>query len=702
MARAGELRSFTTTITKPASGSDTRLQPASGVTITIKRQGATADETKVITTTATTLAVDNNGSLRPGETVQVGTDSGALLIIDSIDSRTQLTVRTPSGTVAITDGTSRLVPVLDVTVYRDPTGAETLASALTDANGFFIGYVYEQTIDFIVSGAGVSTTLFQDQRTGALGELFNVLDYGVVGDGVTNDEPALNRLLDAVNLLTPDAGISTIWFPRGIYLINEHLVLSGESLGSVVARNVRLLGDPGATIKLNSASWNTASARMLWMGRPTVTHENFEISGLIVDGSSYGGSGGETAIRGFESNLLIGLRIHGCTFQNIGNPAAGIAQPNSGIWLGGRNGGGSPLTTQRWEIAGCRFLTIEQNGVVGISTRDGWLHDCYFSGFENAAVDFEPEATDEFILNNTFEDLVIHNARTNGLVLTPGAAGLGALSANLANCHVRNVTVDVPAGTAARAVVLINMTRSSVKSVSVVGNGSTGANAVILASCQDSTIEDCRVNGFAGDGSIQIDSAFTVQGSGCSIHNSHVRNASGHSFKIISQADAVVTGCTALAPAVSGFSAFLVDNAGATPARNIISGCIGNGHSFGLRISTGGAVNDTVVAGCVFLSNTTNNILDNGTRTFIANNNKYHATDGMTGTITTTAAAFDTVSNGHILDANTRVFVVPTNTSAGTDVGLGNVFVNTITAGSFRLNHGVTAGMTFTYTIMPR
>ena len=47
-------------------------------------------------------------------------------------------------------------------------------------------------------------------------KFINVRNYGAVGDGVTDDGPAIQR---AMNALAPDG---TIQFPTGTYLIKKH------------------------------------------------------------------------------------------------------------------------------------------------------------------------------------------------------------------------------------------------------------------------------------------------------------------------------------------------------------------------------------------------------------------------------------------------------------------------------------------------
>lgn len=84
---------------------------------------------------------------------------------------------------------------------------------------------------------------------------FNALDYGIVGDGTTDDAPAINALIR--RLAEDDGGV--VEFPRGVYLLGSPIVLqSGVHLVSATsgrgyiathrrATNVVLVAGPGLT-----------------------------------------------------------------------------------------------------------------------------------------------------------------------------------------------------------------------------------------------------------------------------------------------------------------------------------------------------------------------------------------------------------------------------------------------------------------------
>lgn len=102
---------------------------------------------------------------------------------------------------------------------------------------------------------------------------YNVKEYGVVGDGETNDYQAIQDLIDSISS-------GTIFFPKGVYKLgNDHITLKS---------NINLIGDH-ATILFNDTAIATVDAYML--DTPNVdavkTYNNI-ISGFTFDGNTVG------------------------------------------------------------------------------------------------------------------------------------------------------------------------------------------------------------------------------------------------------------------------------------------------------------------------------------------------------------------------------------------------------------------------------
>lgn len=74
-----------------------------------------------------------------------------------------------------------------------------------------------------------------------LKDVVSVKDFGAVGDGTTNDRPAIEAAIQSVA-----ASGGSVFFPKGIYAINTYI--------SCIASNISLIGDNGALIKQLSPS----------------------------------------------------------------------------------------------------------------------------------------------------------------------------------------------------------------------------------------------------------------------------------------------------------------------------------------------------------------------------------------------------------------------------------------------------------------
>lgn len=90
--------------------------------------------------------------------------------------------------------------------------------------------------DYKVEIKGLSNDILINMKTEKLDYLINVLDFNAKGDGANNDTSAVNA---AVYSAPPH---STVYFPKGAYLVNQILLKS----------NVNLYLEKGAVIKQNT------------------------------------------------------------------------------------------------------------------------------------------------------------------------------------------------------------------------------------------------------------------------------------------------------------------------------------------------------------------------------------------------------------------------------------------------------------------
>ena len=108
----------------------------------------------------------------------------------------------------------------------------------------------------------------------ASGAACNVLDFGVVGDGVANDAPAINRAL-----AVPTRPL-TVRIPKGTYLIGETLL---------VGSHTTIEADPGARLVLSGAWAKKEGDFLLANANPKGGDTNISIRGGIWDGNAHDG-----------------------------------------------------------------------------------------------------------------------------------------------------------------------------------------------------------------------------------------------------------------------------------------------------------------------------------------------------------------------------------------------------------------------------
>lgn len=177
--------------------------------------------------------------------------------------------------------------------------------------------------------------------------VFNVKDYGAVGNGATDDKAAIQAAINAAN----SAGGGTIYYPRATYALTTGLT----SYSNVIHR-----GEPGTVL----LATGTQTSMFTMASRSNPTFES-----LILDG----GTSQATTLLNFIT--CTNVTVRGCTFSNATNSGA------SGVRLNGGTG---------VKVDACRFDTLTR-GVFGTNNSGNWLSrvkllDCYFTGMADAAV----------------------------------------------------------------------------------------------------------------------------------------------------------------------------------------------------------------------------------------------------------------------------------------------------------------------------
>lgn len=180
-------------------------------------------------------------------------------------------------------------------------------------------------------GAGLDDNLRQIQATLKLnlGDVFNVKDYGALGDGVTDDTSAIQAAIAAI----PISGGGTshgyqLYFPPGKYLIADTLVIGNRRV-SIHGGGASIMGSGSASIIYQS------NANKDIIDFTTGSADTFGVNGIMFLGTSTAGTGrglvlGSAAQACFDGHFsnnwfvgipdkcIHGINVQGCHFLDNG------------------------------------------------------------------------------------------------------------------------------------------------------------------------------------------------------------------------------------------------------------------------------------------------------------------------------------------------------------------------------------------------
>ena len=248
--------------------------------------------------------------------------------------------------------------------------------------------------------------------------IWNVKDFGAVGNGRTDDYTALQR---AVNTVIRKGG-GTLYFPAGTYSISQTLRITMEGDAPLT-----LAADPvgGATVQTEAE----VQGAVLYVNHPNVT----------VDKVSFN----QNATGDFPAVMLMSdhATVKGATISAVAGNTAPLAQV-----FGSYN----TLTACGWGYASTTPHIVEFSKRAGIVASGNVLEDCYFGGSHTKCVlvtSEEDNAAQEglIIRRNVFllpavgqvevsaaKNLSINDnmldAGNINILLTPGKAGIHGLA----------------------------------------------------------------------------------------------------------------------------------------------------------------------------------------------------------------------------------------------------------------------------------
>lgn len=149
------------------------------------------------------------------------------------------------------------------------------------------------------------------------GQVLNVLDFGAVGDGVTNCTDAIQAAIDSLPNNAQNGCGGQIFFPNGVYLVNSQLSVTNKS-------NVHFLGEGF------SGSWDSKNYGVTLQGAGAYTGIQFTNSvGCTVESIQMKGFGSA-----LDFNACLGFRVLNCNLREnqygatfFGN-GVGVVQAN--------------------------------------------------------------------------------------------------------------------------------------------------------------------------------------------------------------------------------------------------------------------------------------------------------------------------------------------------------------------------------------
>lgn len=195
--------------------------------------------------------------------------------------------------------------------------------------------------------------------------VYNVLDFGAAGDGLTNDTAAIQLAADACG----DAGGGMLYFPAGTYLFVSTVFLDSNTTVSGDGTATVLKAIAGANWVINtqgSTRYTNGSYRVLFMNRNwqslTISDENFVIQNLSAD---------------LDSSASVQRKAF-VTF---------VSTTNTEILGVTTNGGGSVIS----------HLHTEKSNV----------HDCVFLDFQSTATDHYSGFKNAIVSNNFYRQLAV-------------------------------------------------------------------------------------------------------------------------------------------------------------------------------------------------------------------------------------------------------------------------------------------------------
>eukprot|EP01103_Thecamoeba_quadrilineata_P007516 TRINITY_DN17380_c0_g1_i1.p1 TRINITY_DN17380_c0_g1~~TRINITY_DN17380_c0_g1_i1.p1 ORF type:complete len:397 (+),score=43.30 TRINITY_DN17380_c0_g1_i1:25-1215(+) len=273
--------------------------------------------------------------------------------------------------------------------------------------------------------------------------IYNIVDYGAVGDGTTNDT---NAMLEAIQEVK-QAGSGTVYVPEGVYLMwpfkmVSHMTLYLQPNAIIIApsgpenwplgvlyfiygqnlENVTVEG--GGVIDGQGAPW--------WPLYQNETFQNLRPSLIVFDSTN------NIILRDITltNSALFHFAPDRCNNIEVVNvtitaPPDPISHNTDGI---------DPQTCTNVHIRDCYISTGDDNVAVKTNTTNVLVENCIFGNGHGATIGSIGEEADQFVYNVTFRNIIFVNT-TNGARIKISQGATQALVQNITfeNLRMENV-----------------------------------------------------------------------------------------------------------------------------------------------------------------------------------------------------------------------------------------------------------------------
>jgi len=294
MIGVGFIRKYSETFFKDKSASDVAQVLAGSATVTVYKQGATVAFSASVLVAGTNVQVRSIGKLAVLDLVQLGTDATKQMEVVSITDNQHIRLRSLTGSAITILSSQRLVIYSTLpTLYTEASGVSTLANpTTTNSKGYVEFYTPEAKFDLIISGSGLTTTLYIDNQGG--------WTYGTANWVNAKDYSTIQAAIDAVTT-DPDYGYNggIVYIPAGDYTATTTPSFTTIAVPSFIT----LLGDGRYATRLLRASGDNTTHLLTHTANGSFAIKNMTIEGTGTAGAAEGLNC--AAASGFLSKILL-------------------------------------------------------------------------------------------------------------------------------------------------------------------------------------------------------------------------------------------------------------------------------------------------------------------------------------------------------------------------------------------------------------